>query len=122
MGTPDDDAHGGPSRTRGTDGPTVSLDELLVLGETHYLAPVSPDPRSTRLRWLRRAEAITTAPSRRPGLAAATAVPAIALLLWFINQLAPQAMPEVCSTLVLLVVTEFVLVVRQRRALAAVAG
>jgi hypothetical protein len=79
-------------------------------------------PATQRQKWLRWVEAITTVPGQRPVLTLVMMVPTIAALLLFINKLAPQAMPEVCSTLVLAVVAEFVLVVRRKRSLIATTG
>lgn len=118
---------GGPDRASccrsgRTRGPEVSLAELLLLGERDYVASARQHVPPVRREWLRRVAAIATAHGRRPVLTVVTLALVMALTLVFINELAPQAMPEVCSTMVLVLGTEFVLLFRQRRATTAVAG
>ncbi|MGX7825405.1 hypothetical protein ACTG9Q_09950 [Actinokineospora sp. 24-640] len=98
------------------------MEELLLLGERDYVASVQRHVSPVRREWLRRVAAIAKAHGRRPVLTLVTLALVMALTLVFTNELAPQAMPEVCSTMVLVLGTEFVLLFRQRRSTAAVAG
>jgi hypothetical protein len=104
------------------EGARVSLDELLRLGEQERLASAGRHRHAGRGRWLRRAWALTFQPSERPARRLVVVGLAIVGLLAVVGAFAPQAATEVCSTMMLVLANEFVLLVRQRRAMTAVAG
>lgn len=124
---PDPPEHGSPEQpsccqSAQTPGPEVSLEELLLIGERDYaVASRRHTTRAPRM-WLQRVAAIAKAAPQRPVLTLVTMALAMASALVLTNELAPQAMPEVCSTMMLVLATEFVLLFRQRRSLTAVAG
>lgn len=103
-------------------GHEVSLEELLLIGERDYAAASRRHTIPAHQVWLQRAAAITKVATKRPALTLVTLALAMASTLVLTNELAPQAMPEVCSTMMLVLATEFVLLFRQRRSLTAVAG
>jgi hypothetical protein len=122
QGSPEDDDPDAVSRHGHRRFSEVSLDELLRLGEQEYLASEGRHRQPQRRAWLRRASALTFGPSERPVLRLVCLGGAMPALVAVTSVVVPQAVPEVCSTMMLVLANEFVRLLRQRRSAVAVAG